>query len=101
MAIEHTFQAIINFNFASHQEAIDMMDLAQTFASNNGGDAKILTSENPNEPFYGKLTLILPIASTAEANSHINAINSTLDNLPERVLSNGYKLEYTYKQREI
>lgn len=105
MAREYEFKAVLHFSFANHAEHTSMRGAAQSFASSNSGTAEIITHEDPDPdaeiPYYGKLTLVIPVASRAEAATMMGTIDAQLPSLPDLVLVNGHKLKYTFDEEEI
>ena len=104
MARHFTFKALINFNFSEHAELTSMRSTAESFANANGGAFDILTNENAantDMPYYGRLTLNLPVASRAEASIVMDTIDAALGGLPALVCVNGHKLKYDFIEIDL
>ena len=104
MARQFQLRAILNFNFVDHAEMTATRTKAINFAAANNGEYDLLTNEDPenvNMPYYGKLKFTFLVESRAAANTIETAIDGALDNLPDLVVVNGYKLRYDLREDEV
>jgi hypothetical protein len=103
MAREYTFRAVMTFDFASHAELTSMRTTAQTFATAQGGSARIQTNEDEDNDvdYWGKLILDIPVTNRANASALMGTIDDALDSLPELTTTNGKKLKYSFEEIEV
>lgn len=103
MAREIKLQAILNFSIASHAQFTAMRTTAKNFAATHSGDCDIISSEDDDAaiPYYARLTLLLPVASRAQANTRMTDIDDALPSLPDLIANNGPKLRYEVIEEEV